>query len=480
MLAAGNLLCEPPNAEARASGVRPESARRAKGRMVLEKVIASLDRLDAGARMHRMIADLYPICRSITGDGFRQSLQSLREQIPVEVHEVPTGTQVFDWTIPKEWNIRDAWVKNARGEKVIDFARSNLHVVNYSVPVRRKMPLAELREHLHTLPDRPDWIPYRTSYYKETWGFCLAHNQLANLPDGDYEVCIDSRLEDGALTYGAYYLAGRRRDEVLFSCHACHPSLCNDNLSGMALAAELARLLSDADLEYSYRFLFIPGAIGSITWLARNEDQAANICHGLVVACVGDAGKFHYKRSRRGDAEIDRAVVHALRHRGHDFEVRDFSPYGYDERQYCSPGFNLAVGSLTRTPHGTFPQYHTSADNLDFVTPEALAGSLAAYLSVIGILENNGRYLNLNPKCEPQLGKRGLYRALGGFADAGQLELAMLWVLNLSDGEHSLLEIAEQAGLAFHLIHQAAQALVDAHLLCLMNTADGSKGGNES
>jgi aminopeptidase-like protein len=465
MLTASNLLCEPPTAEARASGVRPGSGRPAKELMVLEKVIASLDRRDAGARLHRLIAELYPICRSITGDGFRQTLQGLREQIPLEVHEVPSGTQVFDWTIPREWNIRDAWVKNARGEKVIDFAKSNLHVVNYSVPVRRKMPLAELREHLHTLPDRPDWIPYRTSYYKETWGFCLAHNQLVNLPDGEYEVCIDSRLDDGSLTYGEYYLPGRRQDEVLFSCHACHPSLCNDNLSGMALTAELARLLSEASLEYSYRFLFIPGAIGSITWLARNEDKAANIRHGLVVACVGDPGKFHYKRSRRGDAEIDRAVVHALRHGGVEFEVRDFSPYGYDERQYCSPGFNLAVGSLTRTPHGKFPQYHTSADNLDFVTPDALAGSLAAFLWVIGILENDGRYLNLNPKCEPQLGKRGLYRALGGLADAGQLELAMLWVLNFSDGEHSLLEIAERATLPFSLLHQAARTLAEHKLL---------------
>src|SRR5262249_21572308 len=395
----------------------------------------------------------------------RQSLQSLREQIPLEVHEVPTGTQVFDWTIPKEWNIRDAWVKNARGEKVIDFARSNLHVVNYSVPLRRKMPLAELREHLHTLPDRPDWIPYRTSYYKETWGFCLAHNQLANLPDGDYEVCIDSRLEDGALTYGEYYLAGRRRDDVRFSCHACHPSLRNYSLSGMALAAELARLLSDADLEYSYRFLFIPGAIGSITWLARNEDQAAHIRHGLVVACVGDPGKFHYKRSRRGDAEIDRATVHTLKHCGEAFEVRDFSPYGYDERQFCSPGFNLAVGSLPRPPHGRFPQYHTSADDLDLVRPGALAGSLAVYLSVARILENNDRYVNLNPKCEPQLGKRGLYRALGGLADAGRLELAMLWVLNLSDGSHALLDIAERADLPFDLVLQAARTLVEHRLL---------------
>jgi aminopeptidase-like protein len=462
---AGNIP-ESRSDRTRLTGGAGEAAPRPGGRETeLEQIVEALDLRDAGKRMYRLIAELYPVCRSITGDGFRHTLNRLRDQFPLDIHEVPTGTRVFDWTVPKEWNIRDAWVKDPRGERVIDFRRSNLHVLNYSVPVRRKVTAEELRQHLHTLPDRPDLIPYRTSYYKENWGFCLAHNQLAELRDEEYEVCIDSTLEDGSLTYGEYYLPGKRSEEVLLSCHACHPSLCNDNLSGVALVAELAQLLSAARLEYSYRFLFIPGAIGSITWLARNEDKVPRIRHGLVVACVGDPGKFHYKRSRRGDAEIDRAAVHALRHRGGDFGVHDFSPYGYDERQYCSPGFNLAVGSLTRTPHGRFPQYHTSADDLTFVRPEALAGSLETYLSVFRILENNVRYLNLNPKCEPQLGKRGLYRALGGFADAGRLELAMLWVLNLSDGEHSLLDIAERSGLEFGLVRRAAKALAEAHLL---------------
>jgi aminopeptidase-like protein len=427
--------------------------------------LSSIELAAAGDRMHRLIAELYPICRSITGEGFRQTLRRLQEQIPLEIHEVPTGTEVFDWTVPREWNVRDAWVKNAAGEKVIDFRQSNLHLVSYSVPVHRKMPLAELREHLHTSPDNPESIPYRTSYYKETWGFCLSANELARLEDGEYEVCIDSLLKDGSLTYGEYYLPGKRTDEVLLSCHACHPSLCNDNLSGVTLVAALAAMLQGAHLEYSYRFLFIPGTIGSITWLAQNEKQASQICHGLVVACVGDSGKFHYKRSRRGDAEIDRAVALALKSSGELFELRDFSPYGYDERQYCSPGFNLAVGSLTRTPHGEFPQYHTSADNLDFVDPTALAGSLAMYLSVIRTLENNASYINTNPKCEPQLGKRGLYRTMGGLPDAGQIEMAMLWVLNLSDGDHSLLDIAERADLPFDTIHQSAQLLAEHGLL---------------
>ena len=439
--------------------------RPAGGATNLEQVLGAIDLSDAGERMQRFISEFYPICRSITGDGFRETLRGVGKSIPLEVHEVPTGTKVFDWTVPREWNISDAWVKNARGEKVIDFGKSNLHVVSYSVPVRCKMQLSELRQHLHTIPDRPDWVPYRTSYYKESWGFCLAHSQLQELEDGEYEVCIDSRLEGGSLTYGEYFIPGKRSEEVLLSCHACHPSLCNDNLSGVALVTHLAMLLSGISLEYSYRFLFIPGTIGSITWLARNEDKVPRIRHGLVVACVGDPGNFHYKRSRRGDAEIDRAAVHALRHCCKGFEVLDFSPYGYDERQYCSPGFNLAVGSLTRTPHGRFPQYHTSADDLDFISPEALAGSLAAYLSIFRILENNALYLNLNPKCEPQLGKRGLYRAIGGLTDAGLAEMAMLWVLNLSDGGHSLLDIAEKANLPFELVLQAARMLVEHGLL---------------
>ncbi len=431
----------------------------------MDALLTSTDFAAAGDCMYRQIAELYPICRSITGEGFRETLRCLRGRIPLDIHEIPTGTQVFDWTVPREWNVRDAWVKSQAGEKVIDFRRSNLHLVNYSVPIHRKMSLADLRDHLHTLPDAPERIPYRTSYYKESWGFCIAADELARLQDGEYEVCIDTTLEEGALTYGEYYLPGRRSDEVLLSCHACHPSLCNDNLSGIALVAKLAELLQAASLEYSYRFLFIPGTIGAITWLAINELQASQIRHGLVVACVGDSGKYYYKRSRRGNAEIDRAVVHALSHSGKEFEVREFSPYGYDERQFCSPGFNLAVGSLTRTPHGEFPQYHTSADNLDLVNPQALAGSLEMYLQVLRILESNARFQNQNPCCEPQLGRRGLYRSLGGLPDAGQLEMAMLWVLNLSDGQHSLLDIAERSQLPFELVHRATASLVEHELL---------------
>ena len=425
---------------------------------------ATFDPSLAGAAIHALMRELYPICRSITGDGLRQTLARLAQEIPLEVHEVPSGTQVFDWTVPREWNIRDAYVKNSRGERVIDFRRHNLHVVNYSVPVRGKMSLAQLRPHLHTLPDQPDLIPYRTSYYAEAWGFCLPHRQLEQMPEDEYEVCIDSTLQDGHLTYGECLLQGASAQEVLISCHACHPSLCNDNLSGVTVATFLAKHLVSLPLRYSYRFLFVPGTIGSIAWLSLNEDRARSIAHGLVLTCIGDRGNFTYKRSRRGDAEIDVAVGHILKHAQRDFTVVEFSPYGYDERQYCSPGFNLAVGCLMRSHHGEFPEYHTSADNLDFVDPSALAESFSTILSVLEVLEHNRTYLNLNPKCEPQLGKRGLYSATGG-TTIKQLQMAMLWVLNLSDGRCSLLDIAQRSGLPFHVISEAAQLLLRHELL---------------
>lgn len=424
---------------------------------------ASLENI--GNEMYRMIEDLYPICRSITGDGYRQTMRRIKNVIPLSIHEVPSGAEVFDWVVPKEWNIRDAYVRAPDGRKVIDFQRHNLHILQYSHPIRRKMPLSELKNHLYSLPDHPDWIPYRTSYYKDNWGFCLSQTQLVGLEEGQYEVVIDSSLENGHLTYGEYFIQGESEQEVLFSCHCCHPSLCNDNLSGIALTSTLAKILSPLKLRYSYRFLFVPGAIGSITWLARNEPAAAKIKHGLVVTGVGDAGSFHYKRSRHGDAEIDRVVEHVLKHSGQPYQIRDFSPYGYDERQYCSPGFNLAVGSLTRTPHGEYPQYHTSADDLAFVNESALFDSLSVYLRVIRVVEANMIYRNLAPKCEVRLGKRGLYRTVGGDASQPLSELALLWVLNLSDGTYSLLDVANRSGLSFDIVQSAAGALVDKGLL---------------
>jgi aminopeptidase-like protein len=418
-----------------------------------------------GEDIYRLIAELYPICRSITGNGVRETLRSVRNYIPLEIREVPTGTQVFDWTVPKEWNIKTAYIRDSQGQKVVDFEKSNLHVLNYSIPINKKLRLAELKTHLYSLPEHPAWIPYRTSYYKEDWGFCLADKQLQDLPDGEYEVYIDSSLKDGHLTYGESYIKGGTDAEVLISTHVCHPSLANDNLSGVAVATFLAKHLRNLSLRNSYRFLFTPGTIGSITWLSLNETQVSRIRHGLVLACMGDAGNMTYKKSRRGDAAIDRAVVHVLKESGEPYEVLDFSPYGYDERQFCSPGFNLPVGCFMRTPHGKFPEYHTSADNLDFVRPQYMADSLTKLLEVIRILEGNQTYLNRNPKCEPQLGRRGLYGSIGGKADGKLAELAMLWILNLSDGRHSLLDIADQSGLNFDIIKQAADALEQHQLL---------------
>jgi aminopeptidase-like protein len=431
----------------------------------LKNRIGSIDFATAGTQMYQLVSELYPICRSITGNGLRETLNKIKSVIPLEVKEVPSGTQVFDWKVPKEWNIKDAWVKNSKGSKIIDFKKSNLHVLNYSAPIRKKADLNELREHLYTLPDHPDWIPYRTSYYQESWGFCIRHNQFAGLKDESYDVCIDSSLTDGALTFGEFYLKGASSDEILISTHTCHPSLCNDNLSGIALSAILGLHLSKVSLKYSYRFLFIPGTIGSITWLCLNKKSASNIKHGLVVACVGDAGNFTYKKTRTGSAEIDKVVIHTLKKSAKNFKVIDFFPYGYDERQYCSPGFNLPVGCLMRTPHGEYPEYHSSADNLEFVKPENLGASLALYLDVLNILEENKKYMNQNPMCEPQLGRRGLYQHIGGHADSKNFQLALLWTLNLSDGRNSLLEISERSGLEFSLISEAADILVEKDLL---------------
>jgi aminopeptidase-like protein len=425
----------------------------------------SLNFKEIGEQAHALIAELYPICRSITGPGVRETLTILQKYIPLTVHEVPSGTQVFDWTIPKEWKIRDAYIKNEKGERIVDFRRSNLHVLGYSTPIRGRIEGPELRKHLFSLPDHPDWIPYRTSYYKENWGFCITQKQLSALDNESYEVLIDSSLTDGHLSYGELYLPGMIQDEVLFSAHVCHPSLCNDNLSGVAIAVLLSKVLASQARRYSYRFLFIPGTIGSVTWLARNEARVSRIKHGLVLTCLGDSGNSTYKKSRRSDAEIDRAAMHVLQHSGQPYEIIDFFPYGYDERQFCSPGFNLPVGCLMRTPHGRFPEYHTSADNLDLVHPDTLADSFSKCLAIISVLENNKAYMNQKPKCEPQLGKYGLYRAMGGQAEARLDELAILWVLNLSDGTHSLLDIADRSGMAFAVIQRAAEDLCHSGLL---------------
>lgn len=420
-------------------------------------VAGSLD--ETGAEIYALAARLYPICRSITGDGVRQTLGILSETVAIGRHEVPSGTAAFDWTVPREWVVRSASVTDSAGRKVVDFADHNLHLLNYSAPFKGTVSLQELKRHIYSLPEQPDLIPYRTSYYQEAWGFCMAHSKLAALPEGDYRVEIDTEFRDGSLTYGEYVHQGTTDREVLLSAHICHPSLANDNCSGLALLAVLARRLAGRSTRYSYRFLFAPGTIGALTWLSRNEHKVGRIDHGIVVSCVGDGGGPTYKRSRRGNAFIDRAMAQVLAASPKPATLLDFSPYGYDERQYCSPGFDLPVGLFQRSAFGTFPEYHTSADNLDFIAPEHLSDSYRIISETIDIIEGDWTPVSLCQKGEPQLGRRGLYAALGGDKSTGLSSMSLLWVLNLADGSHSLLDMAERSGLSFRELAGAAELL---------------------
>lgn len=438
--------------------------------MIRVEALSSALPPDLGSRLLGRMAELLPICRSITGDGLRATLRAAGETLPLEIHEVPSGTAVFDWTVPREWNVREAYVADARGRRVIDFAEHTLHVVNYSVPVRARMSLAELRPHLHSLPDHPDWIPYRTSYYRETWGFCLRHRDLLALEEGEYEVVIDSELSDGSLSYGEILLPGESAEEILLTTHACHPQMCNDNLSGVTVLAAIAAALHGASRRLSYRILFLPGTIGAITWLALHREQAQRIRAGVVLAGVGDRGPASFKLSRRGDTEIDRAMRIVLRDTGREHRILPFSPYGYDERQFCSPGFDLAVGRFSRSEYGSYPEYHTSADDLDFVSAEALVDSARIVLDVLGVLETDGRFVNALPWCEPQLGKRGLY------SDREDVRMAVLWVLNQSDGTASLVDIAERSGVSYAAVLEAARALHAGGLLEESKGIDGHAG----
>lgn len=439
-----------------------ESDRDSNGRHVAFDRPNAIGEEDIGLRIYALASELYPLCRSITGNGVRQSLDIVRRHISISTTEVPSGTQVFDWTIPCEWNITGAYIETAAGERVLDFATHNLHVLNYSRAVRTTLPLEELKAHIYTMPDRPDLIPYRTSYYEPRWGFCMSQAAVDRLPRGTYTAVIESTLTDGHLTYGEHIIPGEREDEVLLSAHICHPSLANDNCSGVALLAMLAQELGRRPKRYTYRCLFAPGTIGAITWLALNEAAIERVKHGLVLSCVGDGGGPTYKKSRRGDALIDRAMAHVLRHAAPTATIQDFSPYGYDERQFCSPGFNLGVGSFQRSQYGTFPEYHTSADDLDFIAPEHLAHSYFLVRSAIDVLENDRVLISTNQKCEPALGRRGLYATIGSEALSN---MAMLWVMNLCDGTHSLLDIAERSGLRFAQIASAAARLEEAGLL---------------
>ena len=436
-----------------------------------------------GAELHEFVAEILPYRRCITGDGLRQTLLALSERVPLRITEVHSGTPVLDWTVPKEWRVREAYLAREDGTRIVDWADSPLHLVQYSVAVRDRMPLWALRAHLHTLPDQPDLVPYRTSYYEPAWGFCLSHNALDALAreigeGGEVEVVLDAEHTEGSLTYGEVVVHGETEDEILLSAHTCHPALANDNASSLAVAAALARRLVDGPTpRHTVRFLFAPGTIGALAWLDRAHATLGRIRHGLVLANLGDAGGFTYKRSRRGTLgaplAVDRAVEVALRDLGHDVDVRPFAPTGYDERQFGSPGFDLPVGRLTRTPHGEYPEYHTSGDDLDLVRPEALAASLEALDAIVRALDGDARYRNAQPYGEPQLGRRGLYASLGGLPDGPAAQQAALWALNLSDGRHSLLDVARISGLPFGTVRAAADRLVEAGLLVTASPADG-------
>ena len=441
--------------------------------------------LEFGNEIFELIKNLYPICRSITGNGVRETLKILQQKIPLDINEIPTNTQCFDWEIPKEWNIKDAFIIDPNGKKIVDFKKSNLHVVSYSIPINKKIQLSELKKHLHYLSEKPDDIPYRTSYYNEYWGFCITYNQFKNLQDGEYEVCIDSSLKDGHLTYGEYYIPGKVKDEILFSCYVCHPSLCNDNLSGVGLVTMLGKILSKISTYFSYRFLFVPETIGAIAWLSQNEDGIHNIKHGFIATCCGDRGTSTYKKTREGDNIIDNIVEQVLKDSGESYEILDFWPSGSDERQFSSPGFNLPIGSLMRTLYDTFDEYHTSKDNMEFIDVNSLANSLSKYLEIIYQLENNTfneksnsktlkisvendpEFINQNMKCEPHLGKRDLYHKLGALTNQNRFEMksSIQWLINFSDGYNSLSDISKKSGMSLSILRVAAQVLLNANLL---------------
>nr|WP_247880298.1 DUF4910 domain-containing protein [Brucella pituitosa] len=420
----------------------------------------------SGRSIYELASRLFPICRSLTGDGVRETLAIVGEHLPLKIRRIPTGTQLFDWQAPQEWVIRGAYIMDSAGQRIVDFAEHNLHVVNFSTPVRKKLTLNELKEHIHTLPDQPDLIPYRTCYHTEVWGFCMTHNALMQMKEPAYEVVIDAERRDGSLVFGEFIHQGETEETFLLSTHLCHPSLANDNCSGIALLTRLGEALKSRKTRFTYRLLFGPATFGALAWLKQNEGNLGLVKHGIVLSCVGDGGGPNYKRSRRGNSEIDRIMTQVLESSGlPEAKLHDFWPYGYDERQFCSPGFNLPVGLFQRSLYGEFPEYHTSADNLDFIKPEYLEQSYNLIIQAIEIAERNWTPLSMSPKGEPQLGRRGLYGNTGGDRNAAKNAMTMLWVLNLADGDHSLLDMAERAGLPFAQLADAAERLRDAGLL---------------
>jgi len=395
---------------------------------------------------------LWPICRSLSGNGNRKTLQILSNIIDLNLIEVPSGTKCFDWTVPPEWNVKEAWIKDSKGKVIVDFSKNNLHLLGYSEPFKGKVTYKELKSHIYTLPDQPEIIPYLTSYYKRRWGFCMTHNQFQSLDENDiYEVLIDSKLDDfGSMTIGEAIIQGKSQKEVLISTYICHPSMANNELSGPLVSAFIySKLKENKNLKYTYRFVFVPETIGSIYLLSvKGEHFKKNLVAGFILTCIGDPGKFTYKKSRDGNSLPDKATELILKQTEEAYNIIDFFPSGSDERQYCSPGFNLPVGSLMRTMYGKYPEYHTSADNRNFISFEAMEKSVEKYLNIIELIERNEKYLNTMPYCEPQLGKRGLYPTLGSQKNMDNFVKSMMWILNLSDGTNNLIDISEKSNIS--------------------------------
>ena len=415
--------------------------------------------------MMALMSRVFEEPRSLTGDGVRRTLAAIVERVPVAVSEVPSGTPLFDWTTPDEWTVRAARITGPGGATVADVADSPLHLLGYSTAVDAQMTRAELLPHLHSLSTRPDAVPFRTSYWERAWGFCLAQRVVDNLPEGDYRVLIDADLAPGSLTYGEIVIPGASPETVLISTPICHPGLANDNLSGVALLAELGTVLAaSGPHRLSYRLLMSPGTVGPLAWLAANGDLLPRVVAGFGVMCVGDAGPITYKRSRRGDTITDRAAVVALRDLGVAHQLRDWVPWGGDERQFCALGFDLPIGALSRTPPGEYPENHTSDDDLNFVDADHLEASLQATLSILRVIDGDERLRNTSPMGEPQLGRRGLTRRQGGQKGDAH-EAAMLWALSMGDGQTPLSEVAVRSGIPFDVVREAADDLLGAGLL---------------
>jgi aminopeptidase-like protein len=419
---------------------------------------------NCGHLMYQLLVELFPICRSITGNGLRETLRIIQEHIPIIIHEVPSGTKVFDWTVPKEWNIRDAYVMDDRGDKIIDFANNNLHVLGYSIPVDKTISLAELQEHLYSREDLPDAIPYMTSYYQERWGFCLTHNQRMTLKDGFYKVFIDSDISDGVLNYGELIIPGSSEKEILLSTDVCHPSMANNELSGPVVTTFLSKWILENHFRYTYRIIFIPETIGSLTYLSRNMSKMQkNIVAGFNITCVGDERSYSYLPSKYGSTLADRAALSILNGKHPGFKEYSFLQRGSDERQYCSPGVDLPVVSVMRSKYFTYPEYHTSFDNLDLVTPAGLQGGFEVIRDCLELIERNRVYCL---KCygEPQLGKRGLYPTLG----TQTLYWTVYDMMNFiayADGTNDLIKISNLIRVPVSGIYKIVDTLLEADLL---------------